>query len=144
MVSADNSHADKPGTNNSGADKRDYDVDLTVTLTEAPGAESRVFHLRSAAGILSPDPDSLDSNLPDATAALAAVEQFGEEVFFPEPRPDRICTQQYGGPQVAVVKGWFRGREVHSQFSRTDGCEIARWKALASLLGNTGGSTGAV
>ncbi|WP_256870531.1 serine protease inhibitor [Paenarthrobacter nitroguajacolicus] len=144
MVSADNSHADKPGTNNSGADKSDYDVDLTVTLTEAPGAESRVFHLRSAAGILSPDPDSLDSNLPDATAALAAVEQFGEEVFFPEPRPDRICTQQYGGPQVAVVKGWFRGREVHSQFSRTDGCEIARWKALASLLGNTGGSTGAV
>ncbi|MEV4952989.1 serine protease inhibitor [Paenarthrobacter nitroguajacolicus] len=117
---------------------------MTVTLTEAPGAESRVFHLRSAAGILSPDPDSLDSNLPDATAALAAVEQFGEEVFFPEPRPDRICTQQYGGPQVAVVKGWFRGREVHSQFSRTDGCEIARWKALASLLGNTGGSTGAV
>ncbi|MGF4044879.1 MULTISPECIES: serine protease inhibitor [Paenarthrobacter] len=144
MVSADNSHADKSGTNNSGADKSEYDVDLTVTLTEAPGAESRVFHLRSAAGILSPDPDSLDSNLPDATAALAAVEQFGEEVFFPEPRPDRICTQQYGGPQVAVVKGWFRGREVHSQFSRTDGCEIARWKALASLLGNTGGSTGAV
>ena len=144
MVSADNSHADKSGTNNSGAAKSEYDVDLTVTLTEAPGAESRVFHLRSAAGILSPDPDSLDSNLPDATAALAAVEQFGEEVFFPEPRPDRICTQQYGGPQVAVVKGWFRGREVHSQFSRTDGCEIARWKALASLLGNTGGSTGAV
>lgn len=124
--------------------KNEYDVDLTVTLTEAPGAESRVFHLRSSAGILSPDPDSLDSNLPDAPAALAAVEQFGEEIFFPEPRPDRICTQQYGGPQVAVVKGWFRGREVNSQFSRTDGCEIARWKTLASLLGNTGGSTGAV
>ncbi|WP_309075302.1 serine protease inhibitor [Paenarthrobacter sp.] len=144
MVSADNSHADETGTENSGTDKSGYDVDLTVTLTEAPGAESRIFHLRSAAGILSPDPDSLESNLPDATAALAAVEQFGEEVFFPEPRPDRICTQQYGGPQVAVVTGWFRGREVHSQFSRTDGCEIARWKTLAALLGNTGGSSGAV
>ncbi|MDR6986526.1 aminoglycoside phosphotransferase (APT) family kinase protein [Paenarthrobacter nitroguajacolicus] len=125
-------------------DKNTYDVDLTVTLTEAPGAESHEFHLRSAAGIMSPDPDSLDSNLPDAPAALAAVEQFGEEIFFPEPRPDRICTQQYGGPQVAVVTGWFRGRKVHSQFSRTDGCEIARWKTLAALLGNTGGSTGAV
>ncbi|MET3903059.1 serine protease inhibitor [Paenarthrobacter sp. 4246] len=120
----------------------EYDVDLTVTLTEAPGAESHEFHLRSVAGVLSPDPDSLDSNLPDARAALAAVEQFGEEIFFPEPRPDRICTQQYGGPQVAVVTGWFRGRKVHSQFSRTDGCEIARWKTLASLLGNTGGSSG--
>jgi hypothetical protein len=134
MVSADKSDTDKS----------EYDVDLTVTLTEEPGAESRVFHLRSAAGILSPDPDTVDSNLPDASAALAAVEQFGEEIFFPEPRPDRICTQQYGGPQVAVVKGWFRGRKVHSRFSRTDGCEIARWKAMASLLGNTGGSSGAV
>ncbi|MGO4146039.1 serine protease inhibitor [Paenarthrobacter sp. YAF11_1] len=122
----------------------EYDVDLTVTLTEAPGAESHEFHLRSVAGLLSPDPGSLDSNLPDAPAALAAVEQFGEEIFFPEPRPDRICTQQYGGPQVAVVTGWFRGRKVNSQFSRTDGCEIARWKTLASLLGNTGGSSGNV
>ncbi|WP_159705667.1 serine protease inhibitor [Arthrobacter sp. 18067] len=122
----------------------EYDVDLTVTLTEAPGAESHEFHLRSTAGLLSPDPESLDSNLPDAPAALAAVEQFGAEIFFPEPRPDRICTQQYGGPQVAVVTGWFRGRKVHSRFSRTDGCEIARWKTLASLLGNTGGSTGAI
>lgn len=139
MVSAENSDTDNSDTGTS-----EYDIDLTVTLTEAPGAESRVFHLRSAAGIISPDPDAVDSNLPDATAAVAAVEQFGEEVFFPEPRPDRICTQQYGGPQVAVVKGWFRGRKVHSQFSRTDGCEIARWKAMASLLGNVGGSTGAV
>ncbi|ABM08838.1 MULTISPECIES: serine protease inhibitor [Micrococcaceae] len=129
--------------NTSDTSTSEYDVDLTVTLTEAPGAESHEFFLRSATGILSPDPDSLDSNLPDARAALAAVEQFGEEIFFPEPRPDRICTQQYGGPQVAVVEGWFRGRKVHSQFSRTDGCEIARWKTLAALLGNTGGSTGA-
>ncbi|MCR1162635.1 serine protease inhibitor [Paenarthrobacter sp. UW852] len=124
--------------------KSEYDVELTVTLTEAPGAEERTFHLRSAGGVLSSDPTSMDSNLPDAPAALAAVEQFGEEIFFPEPRPDRICTQQYGGPQVAVVKGWFRGRKVHSHFSRTDGCEIARWKAVAALLGNTGGSSGAV
>lgn len=128
---------------NSNAGKSEYDVDLTVTLTEAPDAEPREFHLRSAAGILSPDADSMHSNLPDAHAALAAVEQFGEEIFFPVPRPDRICTQQYGGPQVAVVKGWFRGKEVHSHFSRTDGCEIARWKALAALFGNIGGATGA-
>lgn len=122
---------------------KEYDVDLTVTLTEAPDAEPREFRLRSMNGVLSANADSVDSNLPDATAALAAVEQFGEEIFFPEPKPDRICTQQYGGPQVAVVTGWFRGRKVHSQFSRTDGCEIARWKTMASLLGNTGGSTGA-
>ncbi|WP_426005837.1 serine protease inhibitor [Paenarthrobacter sp. NyZ202] len=121
-----------------------YDVDLTVTLTDAPGAEPRMFRLRSVDGVLSPDEGSLESNLPDAHAALAAVEQFGEEAFFPAPRPDRICTQQYGGPQVAVVHGVFRGRQVTSRFSRTDGCEIARWKSLAPLLGSIGGSTGNV
>ncbi|XAS72882.1 serine protease inhibitor [Micrococcaceae bacterium Sec5.1] len=125
-------------------DNSEYDVDLTVTLTEAPGAAPIEFYLRSAKGILSPEPDSIDSNLPDATAALAAVEQFGEEVFFPVPRPDRICTQQYGGPQVALVTGWFRGRKIHSKLSRTDGCEIARWRAMAPLLGGAGGSTGAI
>lgn len=129
--------------------KSEYDVDLKVALTEAPGAAPREFRLRSVDGVLSPDtadsgPDSIESNLPDAPAALAAVEQFGDEAFFPIPRPDRICTQQYGGPQVAVVTGWFRGRKVHSQFSRTDGCEIARWRTMAPLLGGMGGSSGAV
>ncbi|MFK0008247.1 serine protease inhibitor [Paenarthrobacter sp. NPDC090520] len=124
-------------------EKTEYDVDLTVTLTEAPGAEPREFRLRSVDGVLSPDEGSLDSNLPDARAALAAVEQFGEEIFFPVPRLDRICTQLYGGPQTALVTGSFRGRPVNSYFSRTDGCEIARWKTMAPLLGTMGGATGA-
>lgn len=116
-----------------------YDVDLTVTLTESPSGADHEFILRAAEGRLSPA-----STLPDAPAALAAVEQFGEEIFFPVPNPHRICTQQYGGPQVAVVTGWFRGRKVSSRFSRTDGCEIARWRTMAALLGGIAGGTGAV
>ncbi|HKU29936.1 MAG TPA: serine protease inhibitor [Arthrobacter sp.] len=115
----------------------DYDVELTITLTEAPGAGDYEFVLRGSGGEVAPG-----STLPDARSALAAVERFGEEIFFPVPRPDRICTQQYGGPQVAVVRGMFRGREVHSRFSRTDGCEIARWRTMAALLGGVAGSTG--
>lgn len=114
-----------------------YDVELTITLTEAPGAVDHEFVLLGSGGEVSED-----STLPDPRAALAAVEQFGEEIFFPVPRPDRICTQQYGGPQVAVVKGTFRGRKVSSRFSRTDGCEIARWRTMATLLGGVSGSTG--
>jgi aminoglycoside phosphotransferase (APT) family kinase protein len=115
-----------------------YDVELTVTLTESPGGVVQEFVLRAAGGRLSPG-----STLPDAPAALAAVEQFGGEIFFPVPNPYRICTQQYGGPQVAVVAGWFHGRKVSARFSRTDGCEIARWRTMAALLGGTAGSTGA-
>ena len=50
-----------------------------------------------------------------------------------------MCTQQYGGPQVAVVTGTFHGRPVHSRFSLTDGCEIARWRSMAPLFGGTPG-----
>ena len=105
-------------------------IDLTIRLKEDPAGVEYVFRLRARDGVLSGD-----STLPDPTAALAAVEQFGEQVFFPQPGPPRLCTQQYGGPQVAVVTGTFHGRQVESVFTRTDGCEISRWNAMAPLLG---------
>lgn len=115
------------------------DVELTVRLTEAPGAPEYTFRLEAGDGAA-----SAASTLPDPAAALAAVRRHGEAIFFPKPGPPKMCTQQYGGPQVAVVTGWFLGREVHSTFSRTDGCEIARWRAMAPLLGGVAGSTGAI
>lgn len=116
----------------------DHDLDLTVSLTEAPGAPERIFRLARAAG------GPLESNLPDPQGAVAAVERFGEGIFFPAPGPPMLCTQQYGGPQVALVTGTFGGRQVRCRLSLTDGCEIARWHALAPLLGGISGSTGAI
>ena len=115
------------------------EVDLTITLTEAPGGPEYVFRL--VADDQEPGPES---TLPDPAASLAAVRQHGEAIFFPVPGPPKLCTQQYGGPQVAVVTGTYRGRGVEARFSRTDGCEISRWKSMAPLLGGTAGSTGAV
>lgn len=40
----------------------------------------------------------------------------------------------YGGPQTATIDGLWRGQRVHASYSRTDGCEIARWEALAPVL----------
>jgi hypothetical protein len=115
------------------------DVDLTVRLTESPGAPPYTFRLEAREGTPGPG-----STLPDPAAALEALQRFGEDIFFPKPGPPKMCTQQYGGPQVAVVTGWFLARKVHSEFSRTDGCEIARWRAMAPLLGGIAGSTGAI
>ena len=44
------------------------------------------------------------------------------------------CTQQWDGPQVALVRGTFRGKQIRTRFKRTDGCEISRWNALSALL----------
>lgn len=53
--------------------------------------------------------------------------------FAPIPA-DAICTEQYGGPQLAVISGSFRGKRVWTQLQRRNGCEIARFKRLVFLV----------
>jgi len=53
--------------------------------------------------------------------------------FAPVP-PDAVCTQIYGGPAVAYVRGTFRGRPVRAWFNRQDGCEIDRWSRVGVLF----------
>ncbi|MCU1517257.1 MAG: serine protease inhibitor [Pseudarthrobacter sp.] len=112
-------------------------VDLAIRVRDDDGAPEHEFLLVAVDGFAGPG-----STLPDPDGALAAVERFGEDVFFPRPGPPKLCTQQYGGPQVAVVTGSIDGRPVNVTFRRTDGCEIARWRAMAPLLGGTPGSRG--
>ena len=56
-----------------------------------------------------------------------------EDPFAPVP-PNGACTMIWGGPEVAVVRGRFRGADVEAWFDRTNGCEIARWDRLAFLF----------
>ena len=52
-----------------------------------------------------------------------------------EPVPDDVmCTQQFGGPEQAAVRGIFQGEEVDMRYSRANGCEIARWERLAPVF----------
>jgi hypothetical protein len=44
------------------------------------------------------------------------------------------CTTIYGGPDVAIVTGRFRGARVWAKFQLRNGCEIDRWKRLVPLL----------
>jgi hypothetical protein len=64
-----------------------------------------------------------------ACARLAAV----SNPFKPVPR-DVMCTQIYGGPQVALVTGTYDGRRVNARFNRVNGCEISRWDRVAVLF----------
>jgi hypothetical protein len=53
--------------------------------------------------------------------------------FAPVPK-NVACTEIYGGPQVALVTGRFRGRSVRAAFNRRDGCQIERWNRVAFLF----------
>jgi hypothetical protein len=44
------------------------------------------------------------------------------------------CTEIYGGPATARVRGTLNGESVDARLSRTNGCEIARWGRNAALL----------
>ncbi|MDT9681822.1 SSI family serine proteinase inhibitor [Streptomyces sp. TRM76323] len=68
-----------------------------------------------------------------ACARLAALSEEDQDPFAPVPQ-DRMCTQQHGGPATARVTGTWHGREVDARFTRTNGCEIARWESLQPVL----------
>jgi hypothetical protein len=50
--------------------------------------------------------------------------------------PETACTQIYGGPAVAQVRGTLPGGRVDTRFNRTNGCEIERWDRNRVLLGD--------
>jgi hypothetical protein len=86
-----------------------------------PGVKSYTLRCTPAGGTL--------PRAPTACARLARLAR----PFAATPK-DIACSQIYGGPQQALVTGRFRGRTVRARFSRTDGCEIARWNRVHLLF----------
>lgn len=75
----------------------------------------------------------LGGTLSTRRSACRKLLRLGPTVFAPVP-PDVVCTQIYGGPQVAVVRGRFGSRHIWAKFRRTDGCQIERWNRVAPWL----------
>lgn len=99
---------------------------LFIEIWRRPGLAVNQFTLvcDPPAGTL-PSPE-------DACAGLAVM----TSVFGPAP-PDVLCTQIYGGPAVAAVRGTYRGRPIEAMFNRRNGCEIERYDRLMRALGLT-------
>ncbi len=95
----------------------------TITARPAAGGEATTWTLRcSPAGGTLPSPAR-------ACARLARL----EHPFAPVPRT-MLCTDIYGGPQVARVRGTYRGQKLDTSFRRTNGCEIRRWYRVSFLF----------
>jgi hypothetical protein len=78
--------------------------------------------------------------LPRAANACRRLAAGGARLFAPVPF-DAICTEIYGGPQVARVVGTLAGRPVWASFNRTNGCNISRWARFSPWLLPPGGVT---
>ncbi len=71
-------------------------------------------------------------SLPRAASACTQLLKLSTP-FRPVPQ-GAVCTEQYGGPQQALVTGEFKGRSIWVVFSATNGCQISRSKRLSFLL----------
>jgi Subtilisin inhibitor-like len=69
---------------------------------------------------------------PNPTRACAQLAA-NDDPFGPEPT-DRPCVLVRSGPQVAVVRGSYRGKPVETRFDRSDSCETRRWDRVSSLF----------
>jgi Subtilisin inhibitor-like len=78
--------------------------------------------------------DPAGGSHPDPAAACEALGGLDPTVFAPV-APDQACTQIYGGPETATVRGSWNGTPLDASFSRDNGCEIARWEAVQPLFG---------
>jgi hypothetical protein len=123
-----------PGPSDSGVvQPAKPQTDLTVSVKEKASAAAKTWQLTCGPA---------DGDHPDARAACAALDKVknqGKDPFAAPPQ-DQMCTQIYGGPQVATVKGTWQGKPVNATFTRKNGCEMKRWTDLAPVLGQV--STG--
>jgi hypothetical protein len=72
--------------------------------------------------------------------ACARLRTGGTALFRPIPK-DAACTELYGGPQVALVRGTVAGVRVWARLQRRNGCEIERWARFSPWLIPRGGVT---
>ena len=82
-----------------------------------------------------------ESQHPNAAGACTAIKNNPAVLSPAAVGKGQVCTQQYGGPQVATVTGVVDGHSVQASFTLKDGCEIAAWSAAKDVLGSSGGAS---
>jgi hypothetical protein len=73
--------------------------------------------------------DPSTSAAPTVTTVTTAPAGITAASFAPTPS-GQACTMIYGGPGKATITGTLAGTAVDGTFTRSDGCEIARWDAM--------------
>ena len=103
-------------------------VSLAVTVADRPG------QVRSATVTCSGTQARATGYLRWRPLAACAAARRLTAFLAARPPDNRICTQIYGGPATARVRGRIGGRPIDRRFARTDGCQIADWERAGTLL----------
>ena len=120
-----------PSPSSSPPSQQPPQTSLVITIDAGDGAAAQDWTLTC---------DPPGGTHPDPAAACAALADIDPDVFQPI-APNQVCTQIYGGPETATMRGSRNGTPLNASFARNNGCEIARWDTITPLL-PTGGATG--
>ncbi|MFV1989352.1 MAG: hypothetical protein ACC652_01265 [Acidimicrobiales bacterium] len=98
--------------------------DITITYPDANDVDYTISCLgdtASVTGEVDVDGPAACTRLADEDVRVRLVEG---------PPPDQICTEIYGGPDVAIIVGSHDGDVVDTTVDRTNGCGIDDWDQL--------------
>lgn len=114
---------DAPGAVTGTGAFEDLEASLEVTYTRTGKAADEVeFRVECPA------------EEPAAATRCAALQADPQMFDEPEGEGEVACTEQYGGPEEAHVRGTINDDEIDTTLTRTDGCEISRWNRAAPVL----------
>lgn len=71
-----------------------------------------------------------DTDLDEQAACVALASPDVISRLVEGPPADQICTEQYGGPDVATITGTIDEQPVDTTVDRTNGCGISDWDEL--------------
>jgi hypothetical protein len=100
-------------------------IELRIEFRADGGSPRRLLSLRCG--------QEAKGTVRDPIAACARLRRLGRAAFRPTP-PNAACTEIYGGPSTARITGLLLGIPLWTRFSRSNGCEIARWQRVGFLL----------
>lgn len=107
-------------------------TDLTIRY-QAPQADIDVTYSL----VCSSDGATIDGDDVDVTAEAACAALDDQAVFdrlvdgVPQ---DQMCTEQFGGEDIATIRGTLGAAAVDTTVDRTNGCGISTWDELLSAL----------
>ena len=106
------------------------DVSFSVDLGDGTTQDYRLACLGDTATFTG-DAGGLDA----AAACLALTDDEVRDRFLTDQHLDRICTEIFGGPELAGVTGTLDDQPIDTTVDRANGCGIDDWdRLLAALL----------
>lgn len=117
----------------------DVIADLDITVTH-PSHDPIIYNVSCLGDTftITPEADGLDG----ATACTRLSEVATIDRLVGGTPGDRICTEIYGGEDLAVITGTIDGLAVDTTVDRTNGCGINDWDVLlAGVLPTPVGAT---